>query len=120
MALSRAEIEKIIERWIGPLNYYPPPPDHGDLPYNEWPEVRARAAKRRELFGFNPLNEYFEGADGHHIDKINVVYIPRKLHQSIRHSQKKSHSMIRINRAAMKWIERNNIPILAAKKPLPL
>lgn len=47
---------------------------------------RKKSAKRRSL-GFIPLNSPFPGCEGHHINKTDVIYMPRALHRSIRHNQ---------------------------------
>jgi len=56
--------------------------------------------RRRRGLGYVPLNEWFEGCDGHHIDKEHVIYIPHELHKSISHSQDNKESMKKINDAA--------------------
>jgi len=48
-------------------------------------ENRRRKAKRRVL-GFHPLNSPFPGCEGHHINPQDVIYIPKKLHLSVRHN----------------------------------
>lgn len=53
---------------------------------------------------FTPLNQPFENSHGHHIDKKYVIFIPRDLHRSIYHSQKKPETMKRINDLAYKWL----------------
>jgi hypothetical protein len=65
-----------------------------------------RRAKRRKL-GFFPLNEPFERAEGHHIDKIHVVFIPKELHNSIRHNVWTGHNMEKINFKTFEWIKTN-------------
>jgi len=69
-------------------------------------EVRKRAnAKRVRNLGFNPLNEWFEGSHGHHLDEINVIYVPTELHESIRHSVTKNRNMDEINIKAWVFLE---------------
>lgn len=60
-------------------------------------------AKRREL-GFVPINEPFEGCEGHHVNKEHVVYIPREIHQSIRHNVFTWHNMDAINTLVLPYI----------------
>jgi len=67
---------------------------------------RRRKAKRRQ-FGFIILNDWFEGSEGHHIDKERVVYIPKELHKSIWHSVTKEINMGDINSVAFEYIEQN-------------
>jgi len=69
---------------------------------------RKHEAKRRKL-GFIPLNEPFEGSEGHHIDFTFVVYIPRELHISIRHCIWTSHNMELINAKAFEYLGMNEI-----------
>jgi len=64
-------------------------------------EIYKRKANNRRDLGFNPLNEYFEGSDAHHINKRDVIYIPQELHQSISHCLKTGINMGKINRLAM-------------------
>ncbi len=37
--------------------------------------------KRKRDLDFIPLNEWFEGSNGHHINKTYVIYIPEELHR---------------------------------------
>lgn len=60
-------------------------------------------AKNRGL-GYVPLNECFEGADSHHIDKEHVVYIPLYIHRLIGHHHKDAESMDTINLWALFWL----------------
>lgn len=65
------------------------------------PEVKVKRkgydAKRRRSLGFVPINEPFEGADAHHIDKVNVFHIAEKLHRSVRHCVRTGEGMNEIN-----------------------
>lgn len=63
----------------------------------------AHAHRRRKL-GYIPLNEPFEGADAHHIDFECIVYIPHKLHRSIRHCVWTDEKMPEINDKAFEWL----------------
>ena len=60
-------------------------------------------AKRKE-FGFVELNEWFEGCEGHHLDKELVLYIPKKLHQSVRHSVLTGKNIEEINNLACEYV----------------
>ncbi len=67
---------------------------------------RKRQAKRRHEFGYIVLNQYGVVNPeyvGHHLDKINVLYIPKELHKSISHRQSNKQSMHKINTAAIDW-----------------
>jgi len=66
----------------------------------EW--LKRGKYKRRQL-GFVPLNDYFEGADAHHIDKVYVIYIPKEIHQSIRHNVFTGKNMKEINLVAFDY-----------------
>jgi len=46
---------------------------------------KKQKAKRRQL-GFIPLNKFFPNSEGHHINFEQVIYMPKELHQNIRHS----------------------------------
>lgn len=64
-------------------------------------DIRGHA-KRKEL-GYKPINNWFEGSHGHHIDKENVLFIPAELHKSIKHRQDNLISMQAMNDAAFEW-----------------
>lgn len=70
--------------------------------------IRKSKAKRRGL-GDVELNEPFIGADGHHIDKECVVYIPHELHNSIRHCVWTGHNMETINDKAFEWLIEHDV-----------
>lgn len=65
--------------------------------------TEARHQAKRKEFGFEMINDWFEGCEGHHIDKENVLFIPAELHKSIRHSQGDPKSMREMNDAAFEW-----------------
>lgn len=76
---------------------------------------RKSQARRRRQLGFNPLNEYFEGSEFHHLmcdlngnphDGIGI-YIPAKLHQSVRHNGVTGKGMDEINKLAIEWYRRS-------------
>lgn len=60
-------------------------------------------SKRRQL-GFVPLNDWFEGSEGHHIDIERVIYIPKAMHQLNRHSLSASRNMEIINSMAFEFL----------------
>lgn len=60
-------------------------------------------AKRRGL-GFIPINTPFDGSEGHHLDSHFVVYIPKELHQSIRHNVWNGEGMNEINMLSFEWM----------------
>lgn len=67
-------------------------------------EMWAKHVHKRRGLGFDILNEPFEGAIKHHIDKKCVVYIPEQLHNSIRHSVLKNKNMTEINDKVFEWL----------------
>lgn len=60
-------------------------------------------SKRRDL-GFLELNESFEGAVAHHINKDTIVYVPKQLHQGVYHNLKTGQGMVEINNAVVEWL----------------
>ena len=61
-------------------------------------------AKRHRQLGYEPLNEYVSGYEGHHINNKQVVYIPKQLHRKYPHNHKNPKTMIEINRIAMQYL----------------
>jgi hypothetical protein len=60
---------------------------------------RKEKAKRR-LLGFSPLNSWFPGSDAHHVNKRDVIHMPKKLHSSIYHDQYTGQGMVAMNMLA--------------------
>ena len=60
--------------------------------------------QRRDLFKFIPLNNSFDNCDGHHLDFKHVLFIPRELHRSIKHSNVRYKNMKEINDIAFEWL----------------
>lgn len=67
--------------------------------------------KRRKL-GYNPINKRFNGSNYHHfryesgggeLDNNIGIYIPKELHESIRHNGITGENMDLINKEALKW-----------------
>jgi hypothetical protein len=76
--------------------------------YNKWrkanpTKVRTIKAKHRTL-GFVPLNQLFDGCEGHHIDKDAVIYIPKALHRSVYHNLWTGRGMEQINVLALQYL----------------
>ena len=65
--------------------------------------VRIKAKRNRNL-GYNPINNHFEGSEGHHLNEDLVMYIPKELHKSISHSVLKDRNMTEINDASFEWL----------------
>lgn len=64
----------------------------------------AKHRAKRRTFGFNPLNSYFVGADAHHINQNDVIYIPKAMHVSIRHNQYTGQGMAEMNALAGQFL----------------
>ena len=69
---------------------------------------RKHNHKRRHL-GFNPLNEWFEGSEAHHINFNDIIYIPKSLHRSIPHCLEAGKNMNLINKLAYQFLFGNYI-----------
>lgn len=63
-----------------------------------------RSKARRKCFGYDMINEPFDGCEGHHIDKEHVIFIPKELHRSVWHSQDKPETMDQINAKVFCWL----------------
>lgn len=66
---------------------------------------KRSSIRRKQEFGYNPLNHPFKNCCSHHIDKINIINIPEELHISIRHRQSNNEQMKLINILAWDFIE---------------
>lgn len=64
---------------------------------------RKQGAKHR-LLGFNPLNSWFLGCEGHHINSRDVIYIPERLHESVKHNQYTGKGMDKMNALAGQFL----------------
>jgi len=60
-------------------------------------------AKRRAL-GFIPLNEPFPNCEAHHINLEHIIYIPKELHQSIKHNIWTGENINKINLLAIDFL----------------
>ena len=63
-------------------------------------------SKRRRNLGYNVLNPYDSINPeyvGHHIDTINVMFIPKELHNSVWHSVIRNINMDKINSKCFNW-----------------
>ena len=70
-------------------------------------QVRAKSNSNRKQFGFIPLNGCFKGSDAHHINKEQIIYIPKELHLSIGHSLLQNRNMEKINARALEFLKTN-------------
>lgn len=64
---------------------------------------RKHKTKRERGLDWISLNSEFMGSEGHHIDKYYVIFIPRSLHQSIKHNVFTGKNMDEINFLALYW-----------------
>lgn len=74
---------------------------------DEWWKIHKKANAKHRTLGFVPLNEPFDGAEGHHLDDKHVVWIPKELHRSIWHNQSTGQGMEEINRLTFEWLNIN-------------
>lgn len=65
--------------------------------------ARKMGSKYRGL-GFHPLNNRFAESHGHHLNKTFMVFIPQRLHTSIKHSIKTGNNMNKINKIALSYL----------------
>jgi hypothetical protein len=70
---------------------------------------KRKANAKRRVLGFIPLNQPFDGCNGHHIDRERVVYIPEVLHMSIRHNVWNGHNMAKINAVAFNFLFKQEV-----------
>jgi hypothetical protein len=67
-------------------------------------EVHKRKNNKRRELGFIPLNQFFEDAVAHHIDKERVIYIPEIFHVSVPHCLETGNNMDFINEIAYSYL----------------
>jgi len=75
--------------------------------YRKTPKGKLNCQKdshRRRGLGFIPLNEPFEGSEGHHISENFVIFIPAEIHRKIKHCIWTWKNMDKINRLAIKYL----------------
>jgi len=68
-------------------------------------KAKAKHDAKRKKLGYTLLNKRFAGSEKHHIDSERIIYIPKKMHKSIRHSVLQNRNMIAINTLAFNWLE---------------
>lgn len=71
-------------------------------------KVREHKAKRYRQLGFNPMNNWFVGSEGHHINKEDIIYIPKWLHRFIYHNVYIGYHMDLINNLVFEYLELTN------------
>lgn len=62
-----------------------------------------QAVHNKEM-GYECLNIPFKCSEGHHINKDQVVFIPKELHRKYPHNHNKPETMIEVNRIAMTYL----------------
>jgi hypothetical protein len=75
--------------------------------------TKRKANNKRRAFGFNPINEYFEGSEYHHLhydqygneDRAIGLFIPAELHRSIYHDSETGQGIKEIEAVAWKWYQ---------------
>ncbi len=72
---------------------------------------------KRNGKGYVPLNDYYDGADGHHIDKEQIIFMPMFIHRSIPHHHKDPESMKVINLWAIFWLIYGHVETIEMKIP---
>jgi len=71
--------------------------------------TRKNNSKRKRELGFNPLNNYFYESEGHHINKIDIIFIPYSLHKEVSHNVYTNKNMEIINTIAFFFLMMQNI-----------
>lgn len=66
---------------------------------------RKQNYRRRGNLGYFQLNDRFEGSVGHHINKDMIIYIPKKVHESVSHNVLTGRNMKEINKLAFEFLE---------------
>ena len=64
---------------------------------------RRSVAKRRGL-EYVDLNKFDKSLGSHHINKKYVIYMPKNIHQAIKHDVKNGINIEEINRVAIKYL----------------
>jgi len=59
--------------------------------------VIAKSQAKRRCLDFIELNNQFKGSHAHHINKTEIIYIPREMHNSIYHNVWTGQGMYEIN-----------------------
>lgn len=82
------------------------------------PEINEKQKSKRRKLGYRCLNKRFPNSHGHHIDKENVIFIPKELHKSIYHNVWNGKGMQEMNARAFGWIasQENLLYFIAGKK----
>jgi len=92
---------------------------HVEKAYNDWKKwiktpngrdyIRKKRSRRRRTLGFSPLNSWFKDSNGHHINLIDVIYIPKDMNKEVFHNVKTGKNMEIINTMAYFFLLMQNI-----------
>jgi hypothetical protein len=66
---------------------------------------RCKVQSYKQGLGFNPLNTPFKHCSMHHIDEMNVIFIPVNIHRENWHQLKNKESMMIINSIAISFMD---------------
>jgi len=85
----------------------------GQIPWN-WKGGKKlkyirNANKRKRELGFNPINEYYPNLEGHHINKIDVIFVPINWNHMVPHNIYTGKNMDVVNSYAFFFIVQQNI-----------
>ena len=72
-------------------------------------EMSRRHYNKRRNLDSHPLNKWFKGCEGHHINFNDIIYIPRELHKSIPHCLTTGRNMSLINNLAYQFLMGNYV-----------
>ena len=89
--MRREEAKERVKRWVK------------EHPERKRELNRKYMHKRDRNLGFNPLNECFKDSEAHHINTKDVIYIPKEMHRSVRHSLTTRQGMAKINTLAIRF-----------------
>lgn len=71
--------------------------------------IRKQTYKRRRELGCNSLNTYFDGCVAHHIDKENIIFVPKEINKIIYHNVYTGYNMEIVNTMAYFFLITQNI-----------
>lgn len=72
---------------------------------------RRKGNAKRRVLGFIPLNTWFAGCEGHHVDNKRVIFIPKELHRSIYHRQPDGRGMVQMNAVAYNFLFKQQVEL---------
>lgn len=103
--------ETIAARSAGMMGHAVSPEARAKSSAAQWKGGRKLAQTRhhamRRLLGYNTLNSWFLGCEGHHINPDDVIYMPKVLHRSIYHNQTTGQGMAEMNALAGQYLMEN-------------